>query len=316
MEKNDKKDFDLLNSNEMKSASAKCISSYKQVTYEMEKITDVVIRLIESKNNKNPSIKTLKTFKDKLEELKKYSMTELKSENFIIDIKDVFGRISKTLKEFKNDVIICAKKNGIIQIDKISNKLPGMLITLFENFNFYLKATSKEVNRVKDDIEVKKDKLEKINKEIKENKERIKDKKEPLHEGLIGDAWNEFLKFVDVATKYNESLNTAQNYQQMQRILYNQQFHGKAIEGFAQGLTNAFSKIFGAFSMGSDKIHEASESLEKSIRELKEAAAHDSASEFLSDSRFTNVLGGIAAVAGTYYLLKKAYEAIKRKLSA
>ena len=305
-----------LNSNEMKSASAKCISSYKQVTYEMEKITDIVIRLIESKNNKNPNIKTLKTFKDKLEELKKYSMTELKSENFIIDIKDVFGRISKTLKEFRNDVIICAKKNGINQVDKIANKLPGILINLFENFNSYLKATSKEVNRVKDDIEVKKDKLEKINKEIKENKERIKNKKEPLHEGLIGDVWNELLKFVDVATKYNESLNTAQNYQQMQKILYNQQFHGKTIEGFAQGLTNAFSKIFGAFSLGSDKISDCCKSLEKSITELKTAAQNDNISEFLSDSRFTNILGGITAIAGIYYLLKKGYEVIKRKLSA
>ena len=300
----------------MKSASAKCISSYKQVTYEMEKITDIVIRLIESKNNKNPNIKTLKTFKDKLEELKKYSMTELKSENFIIDIKDVFGRISKTLKEFRNDVIICAKKNGINQVDKIANKLPGILINLFENFNSYLKATSKEVNRVKDDIEVKKDKLEKINKEIKENKERIKNKKEPLHEGLIGDVWNELLKFVDVATKYNESLNTAQNYQQMQKILYNQQFHGKTIEGFAQGLTNAFSKIFGAFSLGSDKISDCCKSLEKSITELKTAAQNDNISEFLSDSRFTNILGGITAIAGIYYLLKKGYEVIKRKLSA
>ena len=121
--------------------------------------------------------------------------------------------------------------------------------------------------------------------------------------------FNAWLRYVDAQIKLNNSIIDRNK-------AYQSQFHGKAIEGFAQGLTNAFSKIFGAFSLGNDKIKSACTSLEQSIKDLKTAASNDTASEFLSDSRFTNVLGGIAAIAGTYYLIKKAYETIKRKLSA
>lgn len=309
-----------LYSNDMKSASNKCISSYKQITYEMEKITDVVIRLIESKNDKNSDLKTLKTFKDKLEDLKKYSMSELTSENFIIDIKDVFGKISASLRDFRSNVIITAKKNGITQIDKIANKLPGMLINLFENFNSYLKGISKEVNSVTNDIEEKKKKIDDFSKKIKDNKEPLN---ESFWDSLWDDAVNAISKAWNIYEKINRNqialLNAQTKYATatgLQNKTYQSQFHGKAIEGFAQGLTNTFSKIFGAFSLGNDKIKSACTSLEQSIKDLKTAAANDSASDFLSDSRFTNVLGGIAAIAGTYYLIKKAYEAIKRKLSA
>ena len=141
------------NSLYVKNASAKCIRTFKVLTYELEKVVDVEIRLIEMKNPKSKDFNILKKFKDDLEELKKYSMEELNIDKFQINIKDTYKRIGDTLKEFSKVVIYTAERNDIQdQLSRIMMRIPKLTIEMFTAVDEYTKANKEDFNNIKQKI--------------------------------------------------------------------------------------------------------------------------------------------------------------------
>ena len=136
------------NNIQVKNASAICIRTFKTLTYEMEKVVDVLINLIERKDAKSTDLKNLKRFKNDLEELKKYSIEELTVDKFQIDIKDIYKRIGTAIKDFKKTVIYTAERNECEKIVKTMKRIPSLTIDCFSAVNDYLQANEKEAKKI------------------------------------------------------------------------------------------------------------------------------------------------------------------------
>ena len=127
----------------------KCLNSFKNVTYELEKITDILIRLIEQKDSSSPFLRFLRKYKSRIEEAKSYVIKELNTDEFSIDVRNGYVKVMGLLKDFSKNIVQVAQKNNLEVIAKVSMKLPQMTMELCSNFIKLMKTNSV---LLKDDI--------------------------------------------------------------------------------------------------------------------------------------------------------------------
>ena len=120
----------------------KCLNSFKNVTYELEKITDIMIRLLEQKDSNSPFLRFLRKYKSRIEEAKGYVIKELNTEDFNIDVRNGYVKVIQLLKDFSKNIIQVAQKNNLEVIAKVSTKLPIMTVELCNNFIKLMKTNS------------------------------------------------------------------------------------------------------------------------------------------------------------------------------
>ena len=170
----------VTNSVNVKNASAKCIKTFKELTYEMEKVTDVLINLLEAdkENSNNKQLGPVRRFKNDIENLKKYSMTELTVEKFQIDLKKSYQKLGDSIKEFDKVILGTAKRNNLEQLSVTAKRIPELTIKCFSAFNDFILASKKDADKFVIG-------LNKLHEKTKDNKEAdIKTKKEVTQELL------------------------------------------------------------------------------------------------------------------------------------
>ena len=279
------------NSIQVKNASAKCIRTFKTLTYEMEKVVDVLIQLIAQKNNKSPDLKSLNRFKNDLEDLKKYSMEELTVDNFQIDIKDTYKKIGAALKDFSKIVIYTAERNECDKIGKTMRRIPKLTIDCFSAVNDYFKVNLYNGESLKNKAE--------------KAKNSIKNKKKALAETLIA-----------INNIYTMPISEADKDSYFESI-------AKGAEGMGLGIWNVITNPLGKLSAACNDLTTNIENLGKAWNTAGGDAAKTDATPgstrtfiqvkyFMESPEFAKTLGGIAVAAGVIYLLRKAFQRIKR----
>lgn len=137
-----------------KNASATCIKTFRALTYEMEKVTDVLIRLLEQDNKTiSKDLSRLKGFKSYIDDLKKYSMEELDINKFQYSIKNTYKKLGQALKDFDRTVIYIAKKtNNVDKLNKVSSRLTTLTIDSFTAVNDYFDTVRKDGEATKNQL--------------------------------------------------------------------------------------------------------------------------------------------------------------------
>ena len=269
------------NSLYVKNASAKCIRTFKVLTYELEKVVDVEIRLIEMKNPKSKDLNILKRFKDDLEELKKYSMEELNIDEFQINIKDTYKRIGDTLKEFSKVVIYTAERNDVQdQLGRVMSRIPKLSIEMFSAVDEYSKVNKEDFNNIKQKINTYRNNPNKKNNKVMQ--ESMSNLSFILNEDILQEE-----------SKFGTNVMT--------------------------GITKPFSHMFNIFDKGWDGFDSAFRSFSGLLTNLinswsadKDGGNWSACKNFLTSDAFVKTTAACVAVAGAYVVLRKVYGVVKR----
>ena len=136
-----------------KNISAKCIKTFKALTYEMEKVVDILIKLIEQSNSKSKDLPMLKRFKDDLDDLKSYSMQELTIDKFQLDIRDIYKKIGSAIKDFGKVVIKTADSNKVEdKLAKAMSRIPPLVIDCYTAVEEYTKVQQNNLSSIRNKI--------------------------------------------------------------------------------------------------------------------------------------------------------------------
>ena len=254
----------------------KCLNSFKNVTYELEKITDILIRLIEQKDSSSPFLRFLRKYKSRIEEAKSYVIKELNTDEFSIDVRNGYVKVMGLLKDFSKNIVQVAQKNNLEVIAKVSMKLPQMTMELCSNFVRLMKTNSV---LLKD--------------EVNTNSNNIQSTNENLEYTILteGDFFSHFgTGFINVFTN-----------------IWNFFKNGNNTEGsnIFSGLVN---KIADRFTKISDNYKIAFSG------NIQGKTTLDQLGQFFGGSGFMGLVGNIAAIAFIWWGIRKLYKTIKWKV--
>lgn len=268
---------------EVKNISARCIRTFKALTYEIEKVVDVLLQLLD----KIPEIKydynKVKSFKEDIEELKKYSMEEINSiDGFQINIKESYKKLSITLKKFKDILEIGNKYRLADELNKTSKRIPKMIIDTFTSANEYFKIVSNDAESLKPKLE---DIQKKQNNKVKVTSESI-DYYSYLNEdfvkgasGMISSIFNLVTNPLDKLKDEADSLT-------------------KSIKGLGKAWDRTEKAYLSRDVTGIDPVE-------------KKGTTYARVCSFLTQPEFTTALGGIVVASGVVYLVMKGISKIK-----
>ena len=127
---------DVINTNETYNSSRYCLKVYRNVVYELEKVSDILLQVLERKNSSD--VKIVRDYKNQIEGLKRYCLNELDDNKFQVDIKEAYAKIFTLITLFPKSIINVAKRNDLEAFSKYVQKIPSMTLTLMDAFNKFI----------------------------------------------------------------------------------------------------------------------------------------------------------------------------------
>ena len=306
------------NSINSKNASSACIRSIKALTTEIIKVNDLIIKLLDSSEEKKSSkdISAIKSFNDEVEKLNSYITESVDVDDFQVNVKELYKKVGTIMRDFNKNIVRIVESNKLEgKLSRSTTRVIEKMIECFECINKYSNVNVDEAKEVKD-------KLTKL-KNNSTNKKNVK-------------ALKESLNFYFIPVKYYNILDESENKGGFGTNVYT------GVSSTLGGLFNIFDKGFHGLSSETTKFggfldrlfsrwknteyednlpkghnerdyekHTESSGVFSSKTTYIRKGNWDACKNFLTSSEFTQAVSGMIALAGAFLAIRWAYRKVK-----
>lgn len=256
----------------------------KRTVYEFIKVNDILINIIKAKNPKSQDTKYLEgTYASMLKELDEKLEAGTSEESIDGDIKNLTKSFNNIVKTFSTKVFPMIERNDATAASKALRKLPDNIVSTYTAINKYAANTAAEV-KAAGSLITKNSKPSTVNESYYYN---------DVFGSLLYEGTSKMGKF-------GEGLK-------------------EGAIGTGKALINAVSLNGAELEKNYDGLNTTLSNLGRDFSKIGKSQSNDemwsNTKNFFTSPDLAKVIGGVAVLAGTLILVKKAYKGLKKMLS-